>query len=295
MTADQFHAILEKGAVLDLSAALRLRFTGADRIRYLNGQVTNDVTTATADRVLPACVTNHKGRLEAIVHLHAAGDAIFLDAPASLRDTLPPRLEKYIIADDVSVDDLSDSTGLLHFCGVDPQRLTGHLGPDERLVAHARLGPPGWDLWCPAARLPAWLALADVLAPADADVIRVLHGIPDWDADLSHGILPPEARLEATRISYSKGCYIGQEVISRMRSAGKVNRLLRPVSLRDADAPARGAILALPDGSEAGTLSSVAADPVRGGHRALAWLRRDAGDGPWSCAGGSAVPADSAS
>ena len=291
MTADQFHAILDKGAVLDLSGAIRLRFTGADRVRYLNGQITNDITTAAADRVLPACVTNHKGRLEAIVHLHASDDALFLDAPESLRDTLPPRLEKYIIADDVTVDDLCDDTGHLHFCAVPAARLTPHLGPDERLVAHARLGPPGWDLWCPASRVPAWLALADALTAETADAIRVLHGIPDWDADLSHGILPPEARLESTRISYSKGCYIGQEVISRMRSAGKVNRLLRPVRLEGVAAPARGDVLTLPDGSEAGSLSSVAADPMRGGHIALAWLKREAGDGPWSCAGGTAVPA----
>ena len=283
MTHPQLSAILASAAAIDLSSHLRLRFSGSDRLRYLNGQLTNDVTKASPNLILPAAVTNLKGRLEAIVHLHSSPDAIFLDAPASLRDSLPPRLEKYIIADDVTVDDLSDSSSLIHIAGRSPVQLTPLLAETEHAIAHPRFGIPGTDIWSTPDRLEFWLAQFPALSPSDAANLMVLHAIPDWDRDLSDGILPPEARLESTHIDYHKGCYIGQEVISRMRTAGKTNRLLVPVRIPDS-IPTQGSHLFLPDApdSPVGTLSSTAPHPD-GGAIALAWLRRDAGPGPWSC------------
>lgn len=283
MTHPQLSAILSSAAAIDLSSHLRLRFSGSDRLRYLNGQLTNDVTKASPTLILPAAVTNLKGRLEGIVHLHSSHDAIFLDAPASLRDSLPPRLEKYIIADDVTVDDLSDSSSLIHVAGRSPDQLSQLLSEGEHSLSHPRFGIPGSDIWSTPDRLDFWLAQFPPLSPSDAADLMVLHAIPDWDRDLSDGILPPEARLESTHIDYHKGCYIGQEVISRMRTAGKTNRLLVPVRIPDSIA-SQGWQLFLPDApdSPVGTLSSTAFHPD-GGAIALAWLRRDAGPGPWQC------------
>lgn len=287
------------GAIIDLSDSVRLRFTGNDRLRYLNGQLTCDVRKASPDTVLPGCVTNHKGRLEAIVSLHTRGDAICLDAPASLRDFLPARLGKYIIADDVELEDISATSALLHFCGGNPDRLRRHLGDGETAAAHARFGPPGTDIWCPPHRIAFWLTLAPALSPEEASTLRIQHGLPDWDADLSDGILPPEAGLDATHIDYHKGCYIGQEVLSRMRTAGKLNQRLVPIQLRGpAVAPGTPLLRSAPDGSTtpAGRVSSVCPDPdgPAGSWLGLAWLRKDSGEGPWICPQDGASPAASA-
>lgn len=284
------------GAIIDLSDSVRLRFTGNDRLRYLNGQLTCDVRKASPDTVLPGCVTNHKGRLEAVVFLHSCGDAICLDAPASLADFLPARLGKYIIADDVELEDLSAASALLHCCGGNPESLRRHLGEGETAVAHARFGPPGTDIWCPPGRVAFWFSLVPALSPQAALTLRLQHGLPDWDADLSDGILPPEAGLDTTHIDYHKGCYIGQEVISRMRTAGKLNQRLVPIRLRGpAVVPGTPLLRPSADGhpAPAGRVSSLCPDPggPDGTWLGLAWLRKDSGDGPWICQqdGGAAV------
>jgi folate-binding protein YgfZ len=276
------------GAIIDLSDSVRLRFTGNDRLRYLNGQLTCDVRKASPDTVLPGCVTSHKGRLEAVVWLHSSGDAICLDAPASLTDFLPARLGRYIIADDVELEDISANSALLHCCGGNADNFRRHLVEGESAVAHARFGPPGIDIWCPPGRSAFWLSLAPALSPEEANALRIRHGLPDWDADLGDGILPPEAGLDATHIDYHKGCYIGQEVLSRMRTAGKLNQRLVPIRLHGpAVAPGTLLLRTAPDGSTApaGKVSSFCPDPDGSGGTwlGLAWLRKDSGEGPWIC------------
>src|SRR5580692_7594035 len=105
MGPELFKAIEENGACIDLSDRAKLRLTGADRVRYLNGQVTNDVRRVTAQETQYACVTTAKGRIEADVFLHADpdGEALLLDAEPDLREPLALRLEKYIVSDDVTL------------------------------------------------------------------------------------------------------------------------------------------------------------------------------------------------
>src|SRR4051794_9747985 len=99
--ADRYRQFKQHGGVADLSGRLKLRITGADRVRFLNGQVTANVTKLAAEHALPACITTAKGKLCGDAMLHSLGDAVLLDADAALREGLPPRLERYIIADDV--------------------------------------------------------------------------------------------------------------------------------------------------------------------------------------------------
>lgn len=218
--------------MIDLSSHVRLRLTGADRVRYLNGQVTNDVRKISPDSALWACVTNHKGRLEALVTLHAGPEpegAIYVEGPEALRDFLPARLEKYIIADDVTLEDITEETSLLHVIGDLPE-LTGEF----RAVACARFGVPGWDVWSDSQTTNSLSEGQDAPAPC-SELLRIENGMPSWDNELSQDILPPEAGLETWAIDYHKGCYIGQEVISRLRSVGRVNRHLeRLVSVEGA-------------------------------------------------------------
>src|SRR3954462_718686 len=150
MTADRFRAVEESGGGVDLSGRAKFRLTGADRVRYLNGQVTNDVRKASEEAALRACVTNAKGRIEAEVFIHASltGGSLWLDAEAGLREALTARLQRYIVADDVELFDGTETGMLWHYFGPAARELRkvvvhGHGLP---LTAN-RLGDVGVDVW----------------------------------------------------------------------------------------------------------------------------------------------------
>jgi tRNA-modifying protein YgfZ len=157
-----------------------LEFSGPDAVRFLNGQVTQDVRAVKEGRnVLSSCVTDVKGRLLFRVWLGGRADGILVFCKAEQKEDLEVRLTRYLIADDVEVRDVSGEVNL-----------DDYDFPEE------------------------WVDERE----------RIEKGIPKWGAELKEGMLPQEAGLDATDISYFKGCYVGQEVISRIKSAGKVNR-----------------------------------------------------------------------
>jgi folate-binding protein YgfZ len=198
------------------------RLSGPDRVRYLNGQVTQDVAGIVAGATRHTCLTNAKGRMQAEAFITALDDSLLLDAPASLREDLGLRLERYIIADDVELHDESDKWQLTHVLGVDPSQ--AGLGAGSLVTTSERFGVMGYDVFnCGGAPL---VVRGRQLAAAEVDDLRIRQGIPIWGRELDAETLPPEAGLEERSISFRKGCYLGQEVISRIRSAGKTNRLL---------------------------------------------------------------------
>jgi len=216
----------DRGALLDLSARAKWRLSGTDRIRYLNGQVTNDIRRVRPDSALPACVTTAKGKLSGVLFVSSGPDSLRLDAEPELREPLAARLERYIIADDATLEDVTEDECLFHLLG------PGVLGSDPgvEIRAATRLGRPGIDIIAPSAehdRLLAALSASHVLMPAPlAECLRIEAGVPCWGAELTENTLPPEAGLDQTAIDYGKGCYIGQEVISRIKSVGHLNRHL---------------------------------------------------------------------
>jgi folate-binding protein YgfZ len=198
-------------------------------VRYLNGQTTCDVRRITPGAGIPGCVLTARGKLSAEVHITATDDALWIDADASQREVLPARLDRYIIADDVVVEDASENYRLLHLLGA--ARNVSLMGGAALFRTEAtRFGEVGTDLLLPAAGFAEiWKQLQPVpeIFGADlADALRILAGVPRWGAELDENTLPPEAGLDRTHIDYHKGCYIGQEVISRIRSVGHVNRQL---------------------------------------------------------------------
>ncbi len=212
--------------LFDLSERVKLRVTGSDRVRFLNGQVTNDVRKANPQLSMPATVLNAKGKLDAFVFISAEAEALWLDAEAELRETLAPRLERYLIADDVTIEDVTEDFALFH--------LTGETAPalpnDAAWRRGKRFGVVGWDLWTDATehdRILKLLAAHEPLCDAEtAERRRIEEGIPRWGRELTDQIIPVEANLADNAIDYAKGCYIGQEVISRMKMAGQMNKRL---------------------------------------------------------------------
>ena len=213
--------------VLELKGRTLLRFSGADQLRYLNGQITNDVAKASPSEAIYACVTDAKGKLQADIYVRELPDGRYLiDAAGELRESLSVRLERYIIADDVEMEDVSDSYKVFHF-------MDGDAGSGLNIAWTgdcARFGSVGRDVIVSTEIIEDSSAvLRDRLGDADPDLVesvRIRNGVPTWGRELTEGMLPPEARIEERAINYEKGCYIGQEVISRIKSAGKVNRML---------------------------------------------------------------------
>ena len=276
VTAADFLRLESEGGLMDLSSSVKLRLSGPDAERYLNGQVTQDVRRVPDGGSLPACVCTHKGKLEALVHVSRQGGAYYITAEASLQDFLPLRMEKYLIADDALLEDVTEEFDLVH-------AMSPHVAPAGMMCASQRLGAPGQDVW-----LPRGGAGTLEFSPVDAvEALRIARGLPAWEPELAGGILPPEARLEATCIDYHKGCYTGQEVISRLRSVGKVNRLLQRLAAQNGGHLEAGWNVFC--GREiAGSLTSAAWHPVLRTGIALGFLKRSA-TGPLT-AGPEGIP-----
>jgi folate-binding protein YgfZ len=265
---------LSDHAVADLSDRVKLILTGADRVRYLNGQVTSDVRKLPARHTQPACVTTAKGKLCADIVITATDDAFIVDADAALRESLPARLGRYIIADDVVIDDATDSRVLLHFFGEPPAAIEGAFIAESR-----RYGREGWDVHLAAAGFAtaktALLCGRRMLHEARLESLRIEAGIPRWGRELGEDTLPPEAGLDRTHIDYHKGCYIGQEVISRLKSVGHVNRQLTGfISADDAPLAAGAEIFAAGEERPAGILTSAAFSFALEKQIALGYLKR---------------------
>jgi len=213
-------------AFFDLSARAKLRVTGADRIRFLNGQTTNDVRKAGPEATQESCVLNAKGHLDAHIFLSATPNDIWIDADQELREPLQTRLERYVIADDVMIEDVTDQFALFHVLADSEPKISGA----KFCFRSWRLGIDGWDLWVEVARAEAVKSTlaADYRAMDESewDVLRIENGIPRWGRELTPEIIPPEANLQMRAIDYEKGCYIGQEVISRMKMSGQTRQRL---------------------------------------------------------------------
>lgn len=210
-----------KGGLYLLPERLLIRVTGSDRLRYLNGQVTNDMKRLVPGKAMQACLLTPKGKLSAVIWVTLQDEAILLEAPLELSEELPVRLERYLVADDVALEVIpSDST--IHVFGEllndsTLQKISGVLIP--------RLDLPGKDI--KASQLPDdFLKHHQALTEDQVEILRIEQGVPKWGAELTPDRLPPEAHLERQAIDYNKGCYVGQEVVSRLRSVGHVNHLL---------------------------------------------------------------------
>jgi tRNA-modifying protein YgfZ len=216
----------ERPIFFDLSARVKLRVTGGDAFRFLNGQITNNLAKARASAAIQASVLNAKGKLCAHVFLSKEDEGSFLlDADPALREELPLRLDRYIIADDVQIEDVTEPFLIFHFLGESPPVLSGSI----RTIAANRFGSPGWDVWSArdtALEIRRQSNGFDLCDEACAEANRIEQGIPRWGHELTGEIIPVEANLEESSIDYAKGCYIGQEVVSRMKMSGQRNKSL---------------------------------------------------------------------
>ncbi|MEI7729573.1 MAG: glycine cleavage T C-terminal barrel domain-containing protein [Verrucomicrobiota bacterium] len=302
------HAALRQGvALLDLSFRSRLCLTGNDRQRFLNGQVTNNVKDLQPGQGCYAAIVNHKGKVQGDLYIHALAGELLLDFEPGFMSTTLPRLEKFIIADDVQIVDVAPHYGLLSLQGPCAGTVLAELGRELQFTPPAqslascmvnhpvwgevcivnlpRTGSDGFDLFVPgqvlavvATRLLAVASRAGGMMCGwqALETARIEAGLPRYDVDMDETNLAPEAGIEARAISYSKGCYTGQEVIARIRSYGQVAKSLRGLRLANdlAALPMKGDKLFLGDRT-VGYVTSAVRSPSLQANLALGYVRKE--------------------
>jgi folate-binding protein YgfZ len=290
---DQEYEALEQASVLlDLSDHARLDLSGEDRVRFLNGLVTQQVATLPPGTGAPACFLDRRSRILAEVRIFATEDSLLLEGEPGLGASLVERLQKYRLSSRVAVADLSEESALLSVqgplagetvgavLGTDGAGLPpyGHAaaafgGAPLRVFRIPRTGRPGLDLLCPRSHAgDLWRSLAAAgAAPAGWDLLetaRTEAGLPRFGADLTEETLFPEARLPG-HVSWDKGCYLGQEIVSRVRTYGNVKRVRTGLLVDGAAQPGDSVRVR---GREAARLTSARFSPLVGKTCAFAYL-----------------------
>lgn len=300
----EYRAAREACALFDTNWHATFSLTGADRVRYLNAVVSNDVKTLAEGCGILALLLNPQGRILAELQIYARAERLLLRTHASVRERTRETLEKYIIMDDAELSDATDETASIGIegprageiiwetSGVKLEELP-EIGIREvkiediscELVRHPRVGMPGAEWIAPRGQIAAlWeiiRARVESLGGQAAGMgalesLRLEAGIPFFPADFNDTVIPHEAALEATHISFSKGCYTGQEIVERVRSRGHVNRRRATLQFSTRVAPAFATRLTA-EGKEVGIVTSAAYSPQAGAAIGMGYVRREHG------------------
>ena len=311
----QLQALLQSAAIAPLDHLGWLRITGEDRVRWLNGMVTNSIQDLAPGQGNYNFILSVQGRIQGDATAFLLEDSILLETSADRISGLTTLLDRFIIMDDVELAALENRAGLL-VAGPQAAALLHQLGivqtdlpllslqsvawqESELTVIHAH-GPlvPRFELWAdPAtiAQLTAALTTAGAVSADDEALhqLRLLEGTPLYGTDIRDKELPQET-AQTRALHFNKGCYLGQEIVERIRSRGNVHRAFTALRL-EGNLPAAGTVLEA-EGKPAGELTSVASIHLHGSPEpiqlALGYLRREAIERrqPITYPGGTAIP-----
>ena len=264
--ADEYRAAREAVAIFDTNWHTIVELTGPDRVRYLNAIVSNDVKTLGEGRGTLALLLNPQGHILAELEIYALQDKLLVLSHASVRERTVATLDKFIIMDDVTLSDVTEQFGsfaiegpragtvIAEACGLSLEGFSEHVfaevqidGVACHLIRHSHFGLPGAEIIAPREHLRLlWKNLrASVSAQHGAAIgmralnsLRLEAGIPWFPDDFNDTVIPHEAALEVTHISFTKGCYTGQEIVERVRSRGQVNRRRVRLKISTVEPPA---------------------------------------------------------
>jgi folate-binding protein YgfZ len=287
-TVADYGVLTEGAGLLDRSERGKLALSGPGAKEFLEGQVTNDVEALDSGQGVYAAFLSPKGKMLGDLRVLDLGDELFLDTERSALQELFNMIRRYRIGYDVELHKRTVERGLLSLIGPEARAVAGardlpeqeHAnaavdvdGTDVRLVAT----DVGVDLLCDAADTDALAAAlrgrgAEDVDEAAAEVLRVETGRPRYGIDLDDTVIPQEAGLNERAVSFTKGCYVGQETVARLHYRGKPNRHLR--GLRLSAPAARGDELRLGE-RVVGKVGTAVVSPRRG-PVALALVRREA-------------------
>src|ERR1035437_6752222 len=283
-----YEALHHGAAWLDFCARGRIVVRGRDRARLLHAITSNEVKKMTPGTGCYAFLLNPQGRIQADLCLFCLDDRFLMDTEPELREKVHLHIKRYIIADQVELEDVTAGTAAIGLEGPGAAAILAELGApvpgddytheawgDATVAAVTATGQPGVRIFCPAEKAGAMvhqLEAAGAVAASleDARLVRIEDGKPRYGEDIRETSLPQETQ-QMHAVSFTKGCYLGQEIVERIRVQGRVNKKLVRLEIDGSEPVAPGAKL-LVDGQEAEITSSVYS-PHFGKVIALAYVR----------------------
>lgn len=298
----QYRQLREECGLLDRSERGKLIVSGAEAAEYLQGQLTNDVEALAPGEGCYAALLDRKGRIQADMRvLRTEAEELWIDTEAEALEAARRHLETYRIGRDATIADVSEGRAILSLIGprssevagvaalaehaCEPVRIDGveclAVGAGEGIDLIAKAGDAG------ALREALLAAGATEVEPEAAEIVRIEAGRPRFGAEIGTSTMPAEAGIVERAVSFTKGCYIGQEPVARLHYKGRPNRHLRGLELSAPVAP--GTCLRLSE-KEVGEVGGSCVSPARG-PIALAIVRREAEPGAELAAGEDGVTA----
>jgi len=298
----EFRALLSSCGVYDLNSRSKLRLTGSDRVRWLNGMVTNNIRDLAPNHGVYCFLLNAQGHIQADLYAYNMGDSLLIDADSSQRDKILAHFDHFIISDDVEVANLSSELTAIGIAGSQTETVLGAAGIQAAELAPLELTTPkcecdcacqqctlvrgdnsigpSYEIWLkPEQRESTWKAMlsagATAVGSTALDLLRISHGIPRYGVDIRERDLPQETG-QMRALNFTKGCYLGQEIVERIRSRGAVHRLFTAF-LVEGSLPSTGTKIQA-DEKDVGEITSgaILPFPVGDRHVALGYLRREA-------------------
>lgn len=278
------------------------QFTGRDRTKYLHAITSGNVKDLAQDRGTLALLLSPQGRILAELEIYALAESILVRSHVSLRQQTVGTLKKYILGSQVGLDDATDSLGsfaiegpkaaeiLNNLCGIVLSEVPS-MGVREigiggifcRMIRRSHFNQPGAEILASRETLPPLWRAAETAVRAHGGApigmialnsLRLEANVPWFPLDFNDTMIPHEAAVENTHISYNKGCYTGQEIVERVRSQGRVNRKRVLLKFSAAQPPMPGTKLRA-NGADVGAITSAGYSPALGTAIGMGYARRE--------------------
>jgi tRNA-modifying protein YgfZ len=282
-----YDSLRSSAAWLDLSGRGKIRMTGEDRVRLLHAMSTNDIQKLESGRGCYAFFLNAQGRILADAHVYNLGESLLLDTEPETTQKLMEHLDKYIIADDATLTDETAQLAAIGIEGPESEAAMAALGapvPGEAestavwqggfVAAVSATGATGFRLFVPAEQKSDVIARLSAIVEADAEAanaVRLEHGKPRYGDDITERFLVQETN-QMQAVSFTKGCYLGQEIVERVRSRAQIHRVLTPLRIHSPLPPAPRTKLSV-DGKDVAEITSAAFSPAFDEVAALGYVR----------------------
>jgi len=298
----EYRAARESAAIFDTNWQVVLILAGRDRVKYLHAISSNNIQALASGQGILALLLNPQGRILAELEVYSLPEKLLVLSHASLREPTVATLKKYVIGSQVQIDDQTDRMGSIavegpraaavieEACGIAIGDLAEMSvrevtidGAPCSLLRRSHFGQTGAELIAGRDALPAlWRKLlaavrargGEPVGMAALNALRLEAGIPWFPSDFNDTMIPHEAALETTHISFNKGCYTGQEIVERVRSRGHVNRKRVSLKFSSAVPPPPGTKLRAGD-AEIGFVTSAAFSPASGTAIGMGYVRRE--------------------
>ena len=294
---EEYWTVRRAVGLADMSHLGRLRISGKDRVSFLNGLLTNDVSKLKENEGQRTALLNSKARVLADLHLYTQPDSLLIDTGESAAPHVKEILDRFVITEDVQIHDATadlvqitvqgpkSSQSIKQVLGAEAQNLKQleqmSLGPST-IIARDRTGQSGYDLILPVLEAESvWhgflLNGGEIgLNPVGSEALEILRleaGYPKYSADIDENTIVLEAGFKDA-LNFTKGCYLGQEVVARATHIGRVNKQLVRLEVETKEPVAPGSKLTS-DGKEAGFITSAAFSPGLGKVASLGYANRE--------------------